>query len=346
MEIRISRKYIELFAHLGFWVGLMIMINSSNASYLTIEEIGVPKKEIYQRHLDWIIFLAGGVIFYINILSLSKHFFLRKKYVKYILLLLISVSIITTIEYFIFFTYFHQLFELYLNKVLSVNLMFFLFSMVYVFTNYFVLLDIEIKKKEHNKIVNELMFLKAQLSPHFLFNTINNIFSTAQTNKDFETAQQLSDFTKVIRYSLYESNESLVNLEKELRFLKSYVKMSMLKFKPEDIDFNFNIEGEVSGKKIAPLILVSLIENAFKHGLTLCKPCLLNIYIQVTDKDFFINVKNSYNPTRINNELNVGGIGLKNLKRRLDLLYPDKYDITILKESYEFDVKLKLIINA
>ncbi len=352
MKFEIKRSYIEPIVHLLFWVGLFIISKSTASADMVLEGFGSKSQTLSVKYLNHLAFVASAFIFYGNILIFYKLFFLKRKYILYATSLILWTVLIVSIELIILKNYLYPLNNFFDHIVtdfstdlLVNNGIFVFFSFIYIFTDYFILLRSKLKDIENNKLTNELAFLKAQLNPHFLFNTINNIFSTAQLNNDHETAQQLADFTKVIRYSLYESNTETVSLEKELLFLKSYVKMSLLKFKPDDIDIKFNINGESSNKTIAPLILVPLIENAFKHGPVPYEPAFLYIDIEITSNTLEINVENSYKTKNKDETLKVGGIGLKNLKRRLDLLYPNKHDLEIKQKSGKFETKLKLELN-
>jgi LytS/YehU family sensor histidine kinase len=166
-----------------------------------------------------------------------------------------------------------------------------------------------------------------QVNPHFLFNALNNIYSLAVIEDSKRTGNSILKLSELIRYMLYEKEDdsNTVSLHKELRHINSYIDLEKLRHL-EDVFINFSIEGDVSGKRIVPLLLFPLIENAFKHGIiTDCKkPVVIEMTITNEQLKFHIaNHNNDYQKDK------VGGIGLQNVKKRLDLIFPDNYTFDI-----------------
>lgn len=189
---------------------------------------------------------------------------------------------------------------------------------------------------------NELKNLKNQLNPHFLFNTLNNIYALIPISK--ERAQQtVHELSQLLRYLLYDNNEREVPLEKDLLFVKNYISLMRLRLNSlvtlnEKIDVNGG-----QGKSIAPLLFISLVENAFKHGVSSDKPSFIDIVIKVNGDKVHCRVENSYFPKN-ENDKSGSGIGIINLKRQLDILYADKYSFNIEKkgERYIADLTIEL----
>ena len=232
------------------------------------------------------------------------------------------------------------------QKDLIINhFVFLLFSIIYIVVKDRIRIESQKKLATAEQLTNELQFLKSQLNPHFLFNCINNIYSTAVENSDQEVAKQISDLTQVLRYALYESNQSKVPLDHEIQFLKGYIDLNLLKFEEGELDFSFEVIGETESINVAPLILVPLVENAFKHGT----PSDLNSYIyiklSVEDHSLLLEARNSYSLGEKTRNPKEGGVGLVNLHRRLELLYPKAYSLKFNQENGDFNVKLQLLLK-
>jgi len=183
-------------------------------------------------------------------------------------------------------------------------------------------------------------FLKAQLNPHFLFNTLNNLYSLS-LKKDDLVPEVILNLSDTMSYTLYESNTEKVPLSKELEFIKNYVELEKMRYSgSKDIRFEFPSESECSGFYIAPLLTFTFIENAFKYGLKSKTGSLLNLCIKIENGCFYFDVENDIDDTR--KTADFGGIGLENSRKRLQLLYPDKYELQIQNPEGCFKVSLKL----
>jgi len=185
----------------------------------------------------------------------------------------------------------------------------------------------------------ELQFLKSQLNPHFLFNSLNNIYSLAYQKSD-KTADAILKLSEIMRYMIYESNDSWVALSKEIEYLQSFIELQKLRFK-DGAAVEFTQNGEIDNQQIVPLILISFVENAFKHGIANDpqNPIRINIIANQKILHFSVsNKKNSYNKDQM------GGVGLHNVERRLQLLYPDRYKLNIVNSETHYTSELMLDI--
>jgi LytS/YehU family sensor histidine kinase len=183
----------------------------------------------------------------------------------------------------------------------------------------------EVKRQEEEKkrTEAELTNLRQQLNPHFLFNTLNNIYALIGISPD-KAQEAMLEFSKLLRYVLYDNTENYVSLERELNFVENYVELMRLRLSP-NVDLKMNIQVTVTGKQIAPLLFISLIENAFKHGISPEKPSYVHIDIRnVENEKLHCVINNSYFP-KDETDRSGSGIGLENLHRRLEILYPEKY---------------------
>jgi len=201
--------------------------------------------------------------------------------------------------------------------------------------------DRQILKEE--KLKAELSALKHQINPHFLFNILNGLYGLAFKNNDEATASGIAKLSQLMRYMLYESNDNKVLLSKEIEYLENYIDLQKLRLNGTTV-VNFSVTGNITGKQVAPMLFIPFVENAFKHGISTVNPSHLNINLEVNDRQLDLAVEN---PVHANNrtELDlVGGIGLNNVKKRLELLYRDNYELSIIEslEKHRVHLKIKL----
>lgn len=185
-------------------------------------------------------------------------------------------------------------------------------------------------------------FLKSQLNPHFLFNTLNNLYGLI-VRKDDSAPEVVLNLSDIMSYTLYESNSEKVALEKELDFIRNYFELEKMRY-PKDKNIQLEIIGDdqISGLYIAPLLTFTFIENAFKYGLKNSANQFIDQKIKVEHNTFYFVLENDFDKTEIKKEF--GGIGLENIKKRLQLLYPNQHDlkITTLKNSFKVELKINL----
>ena len=182
--------------------------------------------------------------------------------------------------------------------------------------------DQKLQESEAARAKAELYNLRSQINPHFLLNTLNNIY--ALTAIDQERAQDaIQQLSKMLRHMLYDNQESSVALSDELQFLENYISLMKIRLSA-NIDVTFTHNVDVPGVRIAPLIFISLIENAFKHGVSPTEQSFVHIEINATDHDINCRIENSNHP-KSNQDRSGHGIGLNQVQRRLDLAYPNHY---------------------
>ncbi|TDX87044.1 sensor histidine kinase [Epilithonimonas xixisoli] len=183
-------------------------------------------------------------------------------------------------------------------------------------------------------------FLKSQLNPHFLFNTLNNLYGLI-VKKDDSAPEVVLNLSDIMSYTLYESNSEKVALEKELDFIKNYFELEKMRY-PKDKNIQLEILGEeqTSGLYIAPLLTFTFIENAFKYGLKNSDNQFINQKIKIENDTFYFVLENDFDKTETKKDF--GGIGLENIKKRLQLLYPNQHDLKISTFENSFKVELKI----
>ena len=193
---------------------------------------------------------------------------------------------------------------------------------------------------EKQNITNELALLRSQINPHFLFNTLNNLHSYIYREPD-KASFGIIKLSEIMRYMLYESDVKLVPIEKEIQHIQSYIELQKLRYSEPDY-VQFTIENETINTKIPPFLLITFVENAFKHGKTKGrKPCII-INLSIT-KNTLLFVTENYVKSVEMLDNSSSGFGLKNIKRRLELLYPNCHSLNISTQNDKFVVHL--IIN-
>lgn len=196
-----------------------------------------------------------------------------------------------------------------------------------------------VKVLQHENLIIENKFLSAQLNPHFLFNTLNNLYGLV-IKQDPAAPDVILKLSEIMRYTLHEANTEKIALEKELDFVDSYINMEQIRYSKK-----YTIEKEITnhgipGLKIAPLLFFVFIENAFKYGLKSTDPYLKTI-ISVENKTVTFSIENDVNPVATKSN-HPGGIGIQNIKKRLELLYPQKHVLEINSSSTLYSVFLKI----
>ena len=192
---------------------------------------------------------------------------------------------------------------------------------------------------EKEQLTTELAFLKSQVNPHYLFNTINDIYSLAQ-QQSAEAPEALLKLSLLLRYMLRESDDPFVPLLNEIEYLNNVIDLQRIGQKGRS-QINFSVKGRVEQQKIAPLILINFIENAFKHGVFRDSEDPIRISIEIDGPAFHLNVINKINVAKKDR---TGGIGLVNVKRRLALIYPDRHELLVERQTDNFVVDLKIFL--
>lgn len=227
-------------------------------------------------------------------------------------------------------------------QVVTSNLFIILFVGMLRFAEDWFELDARRKEIEHEKLAAELNFLKAQINPHFLFNTLNNLYYLAYTKSD-NTTEVIAKLSQMMRYMIYDSNHPKVLLSKEIEYMQNYISLERLRLN-DQIPINFELKGDIENRWITPLIFITFLENAFKHGVNNSNPkAWVNVSIQVDGNECIYKVENSIPEKSDLHEKS--GIGLLNVKRRLDLSYPAQYTLVSEDKKDVYFVQLTLTLS-
>nr|WP_294792243.1 histidine kinase [uncultured Mucilaginibacter sp.] len=200
-----------------------------------------------------------------------------------------------------------------------------------------------LKERETQHLKSELNFLRSQISPHFMFNVLNNLVALARKKSD-SLEPAIVSLSQLMRYMLYESDDYRVSLSKEVDYIKSYISLQMLRF-GDAVKTNVDVKNDVDTYTIEPMLLIPFVENAFKHGTGTLETAVINISLSVDEASRLMrfNVTNDVGPADDSKDSS-SGIGIANVRRRLAILYPDKHELTISNTPDQFTVDLTIYL--
>lgn len=296
---------------------------------------------------DLIVYILLIGFFYLNYYLLVPTYYFKRKYILYVVLILVFYLLLISVP---------DLFmhgpppegmhggdmrppprgDHFLLHKIGNNL--FLF-MIVLFFSLMLRISSQWKKTEKEKVSAELSYLKAQINPHFLFNTLNSIYSLAIQKSD-DTAAAIVKLSGMMRYVISEAHKDFVPLEKEISYLRSYVELQQIRFSTS-IQLSFSVMGIPEEKVIAPLVLIPFIENAFKHGVNAEENSDIHIELTITEQGLVLSVFNKKVFVRHAAD-DKSGLGIDNTRTRLHLLYPSKHRLVITDTDESFSVHLEL----
>ncbi|MEL6989342.1 MAG: sensor histidine kinase, partial [Bacteroidota bacterium] len=192
---------------------------------------------------------------------------------------------------------------------------------------------------------SELNFLKSQINPHFLFNTLNNLYALTLKKSD-QAPEIVLKLSEMMRYMLYECNEPKVMLSKEVHYMENYLELEKIRQGPHS-EINLEVNGDPGDKMIAPLMFIPFLENSFKHGLnSSITEGYVEAVLNIEEDNVHFHIENSKAPSMPRQiHKKSGGIGLVNVKRRLNILYPERYDLTLSDSPNAYRVDLKIDLD-
>jgi two-component system LytT family sensor kinase len=199
------------------------------------------------------------------------------------------------------------------------------------------------REESQERLRSELSFLRSQISPHFIFNVLNSIVYLIRSKSD-QAEDVTIQLSELIRYMLYETDTKQVPVSKEVEYLKNYIELQKVRY-GDDVEINVNITGNDSSLTIEPMLLIPFVENAFKHGVGMVRHPKIDINLSYDLSNLTFEVKNPIGPETIDEKDGSSGIGLKNVSRRLELLYKEKHELEIINDGKQFLTKLSLNLN-
>lgn len=338
---------LKIVGHLIFWlfsVSLLTLI-----FYLYDEQLSF---NLVEKSIITNLFFAVAV--YFNLYLLIPKFLKQKNYIFYLFWLVVLITAVSATLQILFIYPLRNILGISGFNKFNINLhsAYFFTTLLYVALTSFLKLikdwlslqDINLKlaKIEQQKLEAELKTLKGQLNPHFLFNSLNNIYSLALTKSD-KVPELILKLSDLMRHIIYDSKENYILIEKELEFVNNFIELQRIRTS-DQTKIRYNVIGDIPSSKIAPLLFEPFIDNAFKHGLPGNGHAdFINITFNFVEQDkITFTIENNYEEIFVRKHVN-SGIGLNNVKKRLKLLYPpDDFKLTIRKKDNIHSVFLEL----
>lgn len=301
------------------------------------------------------VILLHSLVSYFNIYLLIPNLLYKQQYVYYITALFLSILLVCFPLAIIISSIFPE------NDFLAANIwtpFFFVANSLYIlltvsFTSFFHLFSEWYRKERANKELerintqNELKYLKSQINPHFLFNSLNNLYAMTLTNSP-NAPDMVLRLSSILRYLLYETSETKVPLDKEINYLKDLLELEKIRV-GDRADISFEIIGDTSAVEIEPLLFINFVENSFKHGVNSVTDSAWMKMVLKVDKEkktLDFTIENSKPVENLGDKNDsIGGIGLVNVKKRLRLLYPNKHKLSLLNDNEKYSVNLLLHIG-
>jgi hypothetical protein len=356
-QIHINIKKIlvvEIIFHLLFWVSLPIFLALTQLN-ITIGGVFHTQDEFYNITLIYGT-ICNALLFYLLVFVVLPRYFNKKKYLLGIIVSLLLYILISLIEFTLDYIVLKSIYSsndseiifsssgvfLYISNF-EINVLFLITAFAYRFTkDWFKSERIEHKLREE-KLISELQFLRSQINPHFLFNTLNNLFGMARQVEAIHVADGIAKLSNMMRYVLYDSEIDTVSIEKEIKYIHDFIDLQKLRIKSSNnINIDFHISNYSPKLKIAPLILIPFIENAFKYGISLQNRSEIIIELKTIGNKVDFNIRNTINKLRLNRNDESSGFGLKNVEKRLNLIYSNKHLLKINIEDNFYTVSLTI----
>jgi two-component system LytT family sensor kinase len=337
-----TNKWAEAKYHIFFWLILFVVMLVGSLSDMSLS---------LALSVDIVNVLFFALIVYFNYFLLFPDYLKNRNFTKHLFLLGLASLLLTPVKtIFLYQASFgnKEMQEYYLENQLYIFISTYFVgsaATIYRVMSEWIIQQQEKKDLESQTLQSELNFLKSQINPHFLFNTLNSLYALTLKKSDLapEIVLKLSE---MMRYMLYDCNEKEVSIEKEINYIKNYLELEKLRH-GRNIDIKLKIEDTIGTIHIAPLLLIPFIENAFKHGTSHLIPhTYVDVELSQKNNQIEMRVNNSKGPSVPTNEIRKnGGIGLLNVRRRLDILYPDNHTLKITETPNEYRVELTISIQ-
>ncbi|MEL7269883.1 MAG: histidine kinase [Bacteroidota bacterium] len=347
--------------HLVFWFGYHYFWWAVTSGSATDAMNNIFFSNYSIKFASYVILQALGV--YVNLYYLIPRFLKPGKYPVYITLFLSTILLVSfgiTGGYFLnayvtgipFETLFYvkpeEYIQLWKSGPLSSTVASMTLAMSIKLTKNWIAAEQHRTTVEKEKLETELKFLRSQLNPHFLFNTINSIFVLIHKNQDL-ASDSLAKFSELLRYQLYHCNEPMITLAKEVEYLENFIELETLRHDTQNLDLQVHLDKTGMGSYgIAPFLLIPFVENAFKHiSHFKNQRNWINVGFELKENTLHFSVTNSRTMLQVASEpIKNSGIGLANVERRLELRYPNKHFLEIKQEDQMYSVKLKVQLET
>ncbi|MEP7142607.1 MAG: histidine kinase [Ferruginibacter sp.] len=344
-----TKKWVTAVLHLATWVLLFSLpallrpsyTPSDNAHTLPVNDNDTANF-IIARINDCVLIS----FFYLNSLVFIPRLLYKKRYAVYCFAIIVYFAFFVT-QGWLVKSYFNPDKFFTFRKHLFFSLFIFIFilacSIAYRTIRDRVIADRHAQEKENEFLKTELSLLRSQVSPHFMFNVLNNMVALARKQSD-QLEPSLIKLSSLMRYMLYETGEEKVSLEKETEYLQSYIDLQQQRF-GKKVVINVAMKPADRIYFIEPMLLIPFVENAFKHGTGMIDHAQIDIELSAEKNNLQFKVQNKYDPTSAEIKDKASGIGLANVQRRLDLLYNTDYRLSIQRDDHLFSVSLQIHLS-
>jgi sensor histidine kinase YesM len=296
-------------------------------------------------YFSWIMNFTWATLFYFNAYVLIPRYIHRKKYLQFTMWHAITFIGVLLEVYLLINVFFkpprYELRTVFINLV--IYLFIFALSTAYQLIKDKINSDKLAQEKQNEVLKTELSLLRSQVSPHFMFNVLNNMVSLARKQSDL-LEPSLIKLSSLMRYMLYEADEEKVSIEKEMDYLQSYIDLQQQRF-GKKVQVKVHMHTLDEQYRLEPMLLIPFVENAFKHGTGMIEDAQIDIDLEAEKNVLQFTVSNKYNPASREIKDKTSGIGLTNVKRRLNLLYGKNHTLTITTDNNWFVASLKIHLN-
>ncbi|MES2275551.1 MAG: histidine kinase [Bacteroidota bacterium] len=348
-----KRKYIILL-HVAFWLLLIFnhTITLFGHNYFYSFKAQPKGLLLFFKYFATEVGFCSitALCFYSNYLFVAPQLFIKKNYLKAFLFIILIMIALIAWRYVVEFWFFKPVlgFDNYMGKPVSAQFYvsnifyyyfpaYFIYGLMYFFAENWYRTTHREQQLQKEKAAAELTFLRLQVNPHFLFNSINDIYSLSYQQSELAPVALLK-LSEILRYMLRESQEDFMLLQSEIKYLENVIELQRISAKGNAY-IDFNIEGYIGNQKIASLLFIVFVENAFKHGALTDPQNPVKINLQTTNQQIQLSISNVKNRDQKDK---TGGIGLNNVRRRLLLMYPNKHTLVINNQADTYTVNLTL----
>lgn len=332
----LKNRYLYPFLHGIIWLGYTTL------PLLNLQrETAKPSVNPYTSLVYWsYVSISCIILFYIH----SEYLFpkvYKQKPIQYFLLLMAVMLCLVMGRYYVRITFVEggpsQLF--YINTFIQYFFIFGISASYCFFSDYQKNQQTQ-REKENERLKSELSFLRSQISPHFMFNLMNSLVSLNRKKSNL-VEPVLLKMSDLLRYMLYEKDDKQISLENEVKYLENYIDLQKIRF-ADYVEIEFLVHQPLLSKNIEPMLLIPFVENAFKHGVGMVEKPIIKIELQTTPSHLSFRVTNKFSADKQEVKDGASGIGLANVKRRLELLYLDQYVLNVEEKDNLYTTDLKL----
>lgn len=342
--IKINRKWLTPVLHVAAWIIVFSLPYLLRSPYDPQRSKNPDQEGFFYLSLITDFFWIG--LFYLNAFLLVQRFIYKNKYLEYVIVLIAVFCLIMLCHGYVF-SHLIKFRPFNFKTSASFNLTTFLLTVAASITYKLISdkskADRLFQEKQEENLKTELSFLRSQISPHFVFNVLNNMVALARLKSD-QLEPTIMKLSNLMQYMLYETDEEKVLLATEIEYLRSYIDLQKQRFGSK-VKLNVSLEAKEDWLSIEPMMLIPFVENAFKHGVGMIENPEINISLCTKQKQLSFEVSNKYNNQTEEIKDKTSGIGLPNVTRRLNLLYGNQHELLITRQDGWFSVSLKLNLH-